>query len=92
MITATETQGRFGNGHGVEFAEAYVLEYWRPRLNKWIRYRSRIGDEALKGNINTYLEMKTNLDPPIWASKIKFLPFSHHKRTVCMRVEIYGCR
>ncbi|XP_044269322.1 discoidin domain-containing receptor 2-like [Tribolium madens] len=93
MITATETQGRFGNGKGMEFAEAYVLEYWRPRfLNKWIRYRNRSGEEALKGNINTYLESKTILDPPIWASKIKFLPLSHHERTVCMRVEIYGCR
>lgn len=91
MITATETQGRFGNGQGVEFAENYMVEYWRPRLNKWIRYRSRSG-ELLNGNINTYLESKTALDPPIWASKIRFLPYSSHKRTVCMRVEIYGCK
>lgn len=92
MITATETQGRFGNGQGVEFAESYVLEYWRPRLNKWIRYHNRTGVEVLKGNINTYLESKTQLDPPIWASKIRFLPYSYYTRTVCMRVEIYGCR
>lgn len=38
MITATNTQGRFGNGVGVEYAENYVLEYWRPRLGKWVRY------------------------------------------------------
>lgn len=92
MITATETQGRFGNGQGVEFAESYMLEYWRPRLNKWIRYRSRTNGELLNGNINTYLESKTVLDPPIWASKIRFLPYSSHKRTVCMRVEAYGCK
>ncbi|KAJ8931655.1 hypothetical protein NQ314_015412 [Rhamnusium bicolor] len=91
MITAAETQGRFGNGQGVEFAESYMLEYWRPRLNKWIRYRSRTNGELIKGNINTYLESKTPLDPPIWASKIRFLPYSNHKRTVCMRVEVYGC-
>lgn len=91
MITATETQGRFGNGQGVEFAENYMLEYWRPRLNKWIRYRNYLGEEVIKGNINTYLESKSNLDPPILASKIRFLPYSHHKRTVCMRVEMYGC-
>nr|CAI5865288.1 unnamed protein product [Callosobruchus analis] len=92
IITSTETQGRFGNGQGVEFAESYMLEYWRPRLNKWIRYRSKTNGELLKGNINTYLESKSQLDPPIWASKIRFLPYSSHKRTVCMRVEVYGCR
>ncbi|WP_431308935.1 discoidin domain-containing protein, partial [Halalkalibacter flavus] len=40
VITGAETQGRFGNGQGQEFAEAYVLEYWRPRLGKWVRYRN----------------------------------------------------
>lgn len=92
IITATETQGRFGNGQGAEFAESYILEYWRPGLNKWMRYRGHASGEILKGNINTYLESKTQLDPPIWASKIRFLPYTSHKRTVCMRVEIYGCR
>ncbi|KAF7281294.1 discoidin domain-containing receptor 2-like isoform X2 [Rhynchophorus ferrugineus] len=92
MITATETQGRFGNAQGVEFAESYMLEYFRPSLKKWIRYQSRNNGELLKGNINTYLESKTILDPPIWASKIRFLPYSSHKRTVCLRVELYGCR
>jgi discoidin domain receptor family protein 2 len=29
LITATETMGRFGNGQGAEFAEAYVIEYYR---------------------------------------------------------------
>lgn len=92
MITSTETQGRFGNGQGVEFAEFYTIEYWRPRLNKWIRYRNRQNNELIKGNINTYLASKQVLDPPIWASKVRFLPYSSHKRTVCMRVEVYGCK
>lgn len=47
MITATGTQGRFGNGQGVEFTEAYILEYWRPRLGKWIRYHNNKGEEVL---------------------------------------------
>lgn len=25
------------------------------------------------------------------ASKVRFLPYSSHPRTVCMRVEVYGC-
>ncbi|KAM0726906.1 Discoidin domain-containing receptor 2 [Formica fusca] len=91
LITATATQGRFGNGVGVEFAEAYLLEYWRPRLGKWVRYRDIKGEEVIKGNTNTYLESKHELQPPLWASKIRFLPYSYHRRTVCMRVELYGC-
>ncbi|RZF48519.1 hypothetical protein LSTR_LSTR014991 [Laodelphax striatellus] len=46
VITAVETQGRFGNGQGQEFAEAYLLEYWRPRLGKWVRYRNNKGEEV----------------------------------------------
>ncbi|KAK0181074.1 hypothetical protein PV327_003391 [Microctonus hyperodae] len=91
MITGTNTQGRFGNGVGVEYAEGYLLEYWRPRLGKWVRYRDIKGKEILKGNTNTYLENKHDLDPPLWASKIRFFPYSNHRRTVCMRVELYGC-
>ncbi|XP_049828214.1 discoidin domain-containing receptor 2-like [Schistocerca gregaria] len=92
LVTAAETQGRFGNGEGQEFAEAYMLEYWRPRLGKWIRYRDHSGKEVLKGNTNTYLESKQQLEPAIWASRVRFLPYSYHRRTVCMRVELYGCR
>ncbi|XP_043286407.1 epithelial discoidin domain-containing receptor 1-like [Venturia canescens] len=91
MITGTNTQGRFGNGVGVEYAESYVLEYWRPRLGKWVRYSDAKGTEVIKGNTNTYIESMHNLSPPFWASKIRFLPYSLHPRTVCMRVEIYGC-
>ncbi|XP_078041693.1 discoidin domain-containing receptor 2 [Augochlora pura] len=91
LITATATQGRFGNGMGVEYAEAYLLDYWRPRLKKWVRYRDIKGQEVIQGNTNTYLESKHELEPPLWASKIRFLPYSHHTRTVCMRVELYGC-
>ncbi|XP_066250296.1 discoidin domain-containing receptor 2-like [Euwallacea similis] len=92
MITATETQGRFGNGQGIEYVEAYMIEYWRPRLQKWIRYHNAKGEEVIEGNVNPYLENKRQLDPPLWASKIRFYPYSYHQRTVCMRVELYGCR
>lgn len=91
VITAVETQGRFGNGQGQEYTEAYQLEYWRPKLGKWKRYRNFKGDEVITGNENTYLEAKRFLEPVIWASKIRFVPYSYHRRTVCMRVELYGC-
>ncbi|RVE50711.1 hypothetical protein evm_004621 [Chilo suppressalis] len=91
VVTAVGTQGRFGNSEGREFAEAYVLEYWRPKLAKWVRYRTADGQENLSGNTNTYLEKKNHLEPPIWASRVRFIPYSAHRRTVCMRVEVYGC-
>lgn len=47
VITGTGTQGRFGNGQGQEYAEAYVLEYWRPKLAKWVRYRGADGQEVI---------------------------------------------
>lgn len=49
VITATGTQGRFGNSQGVEYSEAYVLEYWRAALGKWVRYRNVHGEEVRKG-------------------------------------------
>ncbi|XP_071531085.1 discoidin domain-containing receptor 2-like isoform X2 [Panulirus ornatus] len=91
VISATESQGRFGNGQGVEFVETYMLEYWRPGINNWYTYKLWNGDKILKGNMNTYMPVKNELVPPILASKIRFVPYSPHPRTVCMRVELIGC-
>ncbi|XP_065575253.1 discoidin domain-containing receptor A-like [Artemia franciscana] len=91
VITSLETQGRFGNGQGQEYAEHFMVEYWRESLGKWTRYKNYKGEEILRGNINTYAPVKQDLDPPIFASKIRFFPHSHHVRMVCMRVELYGC-
>lgn len=46
VVSAVGTQGRFGNGQGQEFAENYVLEYWRPKLSKWMRYRGADDQEV----------------------------------------------
>ncbi|XP_076650199.1 discoidin domain-containing receptor 2-like isoform X2 [Halictus rubicundus] len=89
LIAWTETQGRFGNGQGQEYAEAFFLEYWRD--TKWHHYKNLKGDRVLRGNSNTYLVEKQKLDLPFVASRVRFVPYSQHPRTVCMRVEIYGC-
>ncbi|XP_034181268.2 discoidin domain-containing receptor 2 isoform X1 [Osmia lignaria lignaria] len=89
LIAWTETQGRFGNGQGQEYAEAFFLEYWRD--SKWHQYKNLKGDRVLRGNSNTYLVEKQKLDLPFIASRVRFVPYSQHPRTVCMRVEIYGC-
>ena len=61
MITGSETMGRFGNGMGAEFSESYILEYWRDRLGKWVRYRNIENQEVLEGNTNTYLAVKQSI-------------------------------
>lgn len=46
VITAAGVQGRFGNGQGAEFTEAYLIDYWRPKLGKWVRYKDFKGNEV----------------------------------------------
>ncbi|XP_046827642.1 discoidin domain-containing receptor 2-like isoform X1 [Vespa crabro] len=91
VLMSVRTQGRFGNGHGVEYTEEYFVEYWRPGFNKWVRWRNRRGTELLAGNNNPYTEKEQIFDPAIVATKIRFIPYTSHMRMVCMRVELYGC-
>ncbi|OAD55510.1 Discoidin domain-containing receptor 2 [Eufriesea mexicana] len=58
ILTSTRTQGRFGNGQGVEYTEEYFVEYWRPGFNKWVRWRNRRGMEPLS--------MSSGPDTPAW--------------------------
>ncbi|KAG8258315.1 DNA damage responsive protein [Homalodisca vitripennis] len=65
VITAVETQGRFGNGQGQEFAEAYLLEYWRPRLGKWVRFRNIKGEEVYESTSIMFHIWHTTAVPPL---------------------------
>ena len=38
VITTVATQGRFGNGEGVEFAEEFYLEYSRDNGSTWNKW------------------------------------------------------
>lgn len=91
VVSMVETQGRFGNGQGQEFAPNYLLEYQRESGQRWIRFRDRKGMEMFRGNENTYRAELRTLAPPIITRRLRFVPYSSHPRTVCMRVEIYGC-
>uniref|UniRef100_A0A0P4WCZ3 Protein kinase domain-containing protein n=3 Tax=Scylla TaxID=6760 RepID=A0A0P4WCZ3_SCYOL len=92
LVTKVEVQGRFGNGQGREFARQYKLQLWRPGLSHWVTYTDSRGQQLLEGNSNTYLAHPSHLRPPSVASRVRFVPHSDHPRTVCMRVELYGCR
>ncbi|KFD55214.1 hypothetical protein M513_03855, partial [Trichuris suis] len=91
VITAIETQGRYGEGVGQEYATAYSIEYWRPELAGWHRYKDRNENEILPANNDTSTPVLRKMDSPFVATKIRIVPWSDHTRTVCMRVELRGC-
>jgi len=47
--------------------------------------------QLLTGNSNTYFAELRQLRPVVIAKTVRFVPYSGHPRTVCMRVELYGC-
>ena len=91
LISGVLTQGRFGNGQGQEFAEAFRLQYWRNGMKDFVTYKSRDGQEIMKGNSNTYTVKENILESPVVAQKVRIVPFASHSRTVCMRLELLGC-
>ncbi|CAG0922988.1 unnamed protein product [Notodromas monacha] len=59
LVTAVETQGRFGNGMGKEFAQQYTLSYWRPALNEWRHFKDALGHQSptlTHGNDSLWLD------------------------------------
>ncbi|CAF0731409.1 unnamed protein product [Adineta steineri] len=93
LINSIETQGRFGNGQGKEYAEFYQVQYQRDNQSSdWITYHNKITNKTiLNGNTNTYIAEKRSLSFPILAKRIRIIPYSTRWRTVCMRIELYGC-
>ena len=47
--------------------------------------------QLLEGNDNTFTAALREIRPPIIARSVRIVPYSRHRRTVCMRVELYGC-
>ncbi|KAF2902521.1 hypothetical protein ILUMI_03664, partial [Ignelater luminosus] len=45
----------------------------------------------LRGNSDTATVESHRLMPPIFASRVRVLPYSVHRRTVCLRLELLGC-
>ncbi|KAL1517293.1 hypothetical protein ABEB36_001075 [Hypothenemus hampei] len=91
VFTGVQTQGRYDRGRGQEYVEEYLLEYWRPGLEDWIEYKRWDGKHVLRGNSDTASVESHKLMPTIFASKIRLLPYSIHRRTVCLRMELLGC-
>ncbi|XP_069672630.1 discoidin domain-containing receptor 2-like isoform X2 [Periplaneta americana] len=91
VLTGVQTQGRYDRGRGQEYAEEYMIEYWRAGLGEWKQYSRWDGKQILSGNSDTATVVSHRLMPHVYASKVRVLPYSVHRRTVCLRVELRGC-
>ncbi|XP_033223235.1 epithelial discoidin domain-containing receptor 1-like [Belonocnema kinseyi] len=92
VVTGIQTQGRFDHGRGQEYVEEYTLEYRRSGFNEWLPYKRWDGKEVFAGNSDTSTVVEHKLIPPIFASQVRVLPHSIHRRTVCLRIELKGCQ
>lgn len=55
------------------------------------RHSPRAAPQVLDGNSNPYDIVLKDLEPPIVARFVRFIPVTDHSTNVCMRVELYGC-
>ncbi|XP_072276244.1 discoidin domain-containing receptor 2 isoform X1 [Pyxicephalus adspersus] len=90
FITLVGTQGRHAGGHGNEFAQMFKINYSRDGT-RWISWKNRLGSQVLEGNVNPYDIVLKDLEPPIIARFLRFIPVTDHSMNVCLRVELYGC-
>lgn len=47
--------------------------------------------QVLDGNTNPYDIVLKDLEPPLIARFVRFIPVTDHSMSVCLRVELYGC-
>ncbi|XP_069841779.1 discoidin domain-containing receptor 2-like isoform X2 [Dendropsophus ebraccatus] len=90
FITLVGTQGRHARATGKEFARSYRVDYSRNG-ERWLSWKDHQGQQVIKGNVDEYEVVLTDLRPPIIASHIRVIPVTKVPMTVCMRVELYGC-
>uniref|UniRef100_A0A8C1BPI4 receptor protein-tyrosine kinase n=1 Tax=Cyprinus carpio carpio TaxID=630221 RepID=A0A8C1BPI4_CYPCA len=90
FVTLVGTQGRHADGAGNEFAQRYKVKYSRDGTH-WVSWRDRQGRQIIEGNSNTYDVVLKDLEPPIIARFVRFMPVTDTSMIVCMRVELYGC-
>ncbi|KAG7253914.1 hypothetical protein CRUP_017460, partial [Coryphaenoides rupestris] len=91
FLTLAGTQGRHADGMGNEFAQRYRIRYSRDGTH-WVAWQDRKGGQVIEGNMNPYDVVLKDLEPPIIARYVRFMPVSDHSMIVCMRVELYGCQ
>jgi hypothetical protein len=88
VITGSATQGRFGNGQGAEYTESYLLEYWRPALSKWVRYRDVLGEEVIFITFIT-LPSRTCESASIFAPRRLSRPGRHYPLLLIALIDVF---
>ncbi|KAM9791305.1 discoidin domain-containing receptor 2 isoform 2-T2 [Syngnathus typhle] len=91
FVTLVGTQGRHADGMGNEFAQRYRIKYSRDGID-WLGWSDRKGRQVIEGNRNAYDVVLKDLEPPIIARYVRFMPVTDHSLIACMRVELYGCQ
>uniref|UniRef100_A0AC35UG57 Protein kinase domain-containing protein n=1 Tax=Rhabditophanes sp. KR3021 TaxID=114890 RepID=A0AC35UG57_9BILA len=92
LITAIETQGRFGMGEGQEFSSMYRIEYKREGMGPYAKYIDASGNELIKANTDTRTAVLVQLGGAIIATRVRLFPVSPKKNPICLRFELYGCK
>jgi len=98
IITEISLQGRWDNGVGQELTPYIVLMYYDDLTHQYKRYSDKHDDEddddnnVMTGNTDTYSVVKVLLNTPILTSRVRVIPYSYYQRTVCIRLELHGCR
>ncbi|OCT65185.1 discoidin domain-containing receptor 2 [Xenopus laevis] len=91
FITLIGTQGRHARATGKEFARSYRVDYSRNG-ERWLSWRDHQGQQVMRGNVDEYEVVLADLRPPIITRYIRVIPVTKVPMTVCMRVELYGCK
>ena len=81
VISAIVIQGRFANGLGQEYAEYFMLQYWREGLEDFVEYGEGGEDKedseegealVLAANTNTYEAVEQEIEgSTVIASKVR---------------------
>ncbi|PFX15365.1 G-protein coupled receptor GRL101 [Stylophora pistillata] len=90
-VTGVATQGRSGWRRNWQWVTHYMLQFCDDGEN--FTFFKELGKSEAKnfsGNSDSNTVVHNDLNPPIRARYVRFLPQSWHKH-ISMRVELYGC-
>ncbi|XP_020623442.1 lactadherin-like [Orbicella faveolata] len=91
-VTRVATQGSNGVNH-IEWVTNYMLQYCGNDgvTFRYYREQGETADKIFTGNTDQDTVVSHDLNPPIRASFIRFVPVAWHS-WISMRVELYGCQ
>ena len=92
MITGISLQGRWNNGVGQEFSPFVILTYFDDLTEEFTTYSDIDGEHVMTANTDTYSVAEVKMVTPVLTDRIRVIPYSHYQRSVCLRVEVMGCK